>query len=1015
MSLMNAVEDFITSVSRHTVSNAMPDYCDLRTIVNLTESDRNFYPDMQVPFIAVTDAGHYASTFEVQGGFCEMDEDAPASQKFSFDGFINKVATAMATDFKSTGHKISMVMENDPNQGNAELKRLLAHQYRSIARTGVSMADILDEKIAKISPWVSRERVWLTCWTGRETLSPQELKGDMRRISGLVSKAPGTQFGQVPAFSELTGLKIRHDAFLNTIKTALFDGGDGQLIDLMDVHQLGREIRRQVDRKGTDETYRPVLASDRVRPHGKRNREDASPLFAPWLNYQLMGVDADAENNFININGMWHATLSVAMGPQQLLTFAQLKARIPRSIPYRIRMDVMPGGLKSLSWKGTLLTYTAYIPPLRPIWEAVEELKKRDSHDPVCVMTIVASTWGETKEEATLNLTLLTKAFQGWGVCEVTSTFGNPYRAWASTLLAARTGGGPHNLYPPLKDALSLLPLSRPASAWSDDASIVFPTPDGKIIPVGLASAKQNKHTEVIVGEPGSGKSLIMNMLSNAIVCNAQQKLPFIAVVDKGYSAQGQIQLIRDSLPPERKDEAIGWALRNHSDHCRNMLDIQLGARYPIAPELTWMKSMLTAMCIDSNTGLPPNSRDIDVLLERVITMAYRDKDETSPNKFSDGASPEITRALKASGLWTRYDEEWWDDCPWYDVRDMLFSAGYVKEAQLAQFLAVPELSDMSEYINSPEIKASFGNVFRDNSRELLTEYVARVIGQACNTYKMLAGRTRFIINPATRIIAIDLNNVVGDKSAEGQLRTGIMYLFAGQVSGGDFILPQYRKELMAAVPEMYRPMHMEKLDQLDQEVKSKYYDELHNASDVPFIFPMLETQDREQRKFGIRTVLCSQYLTDFPDTILKSANSVYLMHSRPEDERALVDHFQVPEVTIRKFMQIPKGPAADGSGTSFLAVFRTKAGRIAHILKNTAGPKELWALSSSPGDTALRDYLYEELDGATARDILAENFEHGSAQRVIEFRRKKAGEQDAGNVTRHLAREIIEKRGYRL
>ncbi|MEC4376904.1 hypothetical protein, partial [Klebsiella pneumoniae] len=97
-----------------------------------------------------------------------------------------------------------------------------------------------------------------------------------------------------------------------------------------------------------------------------------------------------------------------------------------------------------------LLTYTAFIPPLRPIWEAVEELKKRNRHDPVCVVTIVASTWGETKEEATLNLTLLTKAFQGWGVCEVTSTFGNPYRAWASTLLTARTGGGPHNLHLPL-------------------------------------------------------------------------------------------------------------------------------------------------------------------------------------------------------------------------------------------------------------------------------------------------------------------------------------------------------------------------------------------------------------------------------------------------------------------------------------------------------------------------------------------------------------------------------------
>jgi hypothetical protein len=61
-----------------------------------------------------------------------------------------------------------------------------------------------------------------------------------------------------------------------------------------------------------------------------------------------MGIDADAENNFININGMWHATLSVSMGPQQLLTFAQLKARIPRSVPYRIRMDVMPGAEKSV-------------------------------------------------------------------------------------------------------------------------------------------------------------------------------------------------------------------------------------------------------------------------------------------------------------------------------------------------------------------------------------------------------------------------------------------------------------------------------------------------------------------------------------------------------------------------------------------------------------------------------------------------------------------------------------------
>jgi intracellular multiplication protein IcmB len=209
-----------------------------------------------------------------------MDEDAPASQKFSFDGFINKVATAMATDFKSPGHKISVVIENDPSLGKSELKRLMAHQFRSIARTGVGMADILDEKIAKISPWVSRERVWLTCWTGRETLSPQELKSDMHRISKLASKAPKTQFGQVPAFSELTGLKIRHDAFLSTIKTALFDG-DGQLIDLIDVHQLGREIRHQVDRrapmKPTGRYWHPIASGLTENVTGKMPHPSSPP------------------------------------------------------------------------------------------------------------------------------------------------------------------------------------------------------------------------------------------------------------------------------------------------------------------------------------------------------------------------------------------------------------------------------------------------------------------------------------------------------------------------------------------------------------------------------------------------------------------------------------------------------------------------------------------------------------------------------------------------------------------
>lgn len=1013
--IINAVEEAITAISRYAVSSDLPDYCDLRTVVRLTDTDRNFRPDLLHPYIAVTDKGDYCSTFEAQGNFCEMDENAPADKKFSFDGFINAVKTSLTTDFKSPGHRISMVIENDPQSGRAELERLYAHQFRSVKRTGVAMQDLLNEKIDKLAPWVSRERCWITCWTSRTGMSSHELRTENRRIAALANNAPPARFGQNPQLSELAGLKIRHDAFLDVVEYALNNGGNGLLMDLIDVPTLGNHIRQQVDRTGTADEWKPAIPGSILRPHGRRKGKDVSPFMAPHLNYQLMNCNAESTDDLVLINGVWHGTLSVSLGPQQIMTFAELKARIPRSVPYRVRFDIMPGGMAALGWKKFVLDFSAFLPSLRPIWESVARLEKVDDTDPVCVMTISASTWGETKQQVQQNLTLLQKAFQGWGVCEVTTTFGDPYRAWVSTLLAARTSGGTHALYPPLSDALSMLPVGRPASAWPDDASVVFPTPDGKIFPVALASSLQTKHTDLIAGEPGSGKSLLLNMLDNAMVSNAQRKLPFIGKVDKGYSSMGQIQLIRDSLPEDRKDEAIGIVLRNHADHCRNMFDIQLGAKYPIEPELNWMISVLVAMCIESNTGSPPNERDTRTLLERTVMLAYKDRAEGSPRKYAEGEAPDVDNALRQLGLFEKYDEEWWDNCPYYDVRDMLYEAGYVKQAQQAQFMAVPELPDMQSYLSSDEIRSAFGNVTRDRSEEKLLDYVRRCLEQACTEFKMLSGRTQYVINPSTRIIAIDLNNVMGDATSAGQLRTGIMYLFAGQVSGGHFILPQFRDELIAAVSPMYRDMHQERLDDLDQEVKTKLYDELHNAKDVPFIFSALETQDREQRKFGIRTVFSSQYLSDFPPAILKSANSLYLMHCRNEDIPLLTEHFDVPEVTVRKFLQIPKGPAPDGSGTSFLAVFRTKPGRIAQILKNTMGPRELWALNSSPGDTSLRRKLYEELDGTTAREILAEAFPKGTAVRVIDSRRKRAGDRDDSNVTTQLADELIQNRGYRL
>ena len=1016
--LIRWIEEIITAMSRFAVSRDLPDYCDLQTVVRLTDDDRIRHPELTAPYILVTDDGDYCSAFAVAGSFCDTDEAAASDAPFAWAGRVQRMTDTLNAVYRRHGHKFSLVYEDDPPRGEEEVRRLMAPQYRSIRRTGMALTEILDERVAKISPWVSRERCYLVCYTGRKALSTHELMDENKRLKTLIPQSPDARFGQNPVLAEMIGQKIRHDAFLSGIEAAFRDNGEGVLLNRLDAHAVGHALREQVDRAGTSEHWQPLLPDDPIMPHGARSGADHTPFLAPWLNFQLMNQDVQPRGNLLCINGVWHGTLSVLLGPQTPQTFAHLKARVPRAVPWRVRMDVMPGGMASLGVKKGTLDFMAFVPTLRPIWQSIAALTQVEQDEPVCVMTITAATWGDSPQAVTRNLTLLTQAFQSWGVCDVTQTFGDPVRAWTSTLVAASKGSGPNPLYPPLSEALNLLPLTRPASAWEDDGNALFPTLDGKLYAVGLATRKQNKLTSLISGSSGTGKSVLLNALGNIQVTSAQQNLPFIAGVDKGFSMQGQIALLRDALPPERKDEVVGIVLQNDVAHCRNLFDIQLGARYPIVPESNWILSMLTALCIDPGTGEPPNARDTRQILERAIRKAYTLKSEVSPQAYSRGLPGLacVDAALETLGLFERFDADWWDKALWYEVRDLLFEGGYIREAQLAQFQAVPELADMTGILNHDDMQSAFGKIQRDGSQEKLLEYLYRCMKDAVGEFKMLAGRTRFVINPRTRVIAIDLNNVMGDDSKAGHLKTGIMFLFAGQVAGGDFVLPQYRDALLAAVDRRYHALHLDRLEQLDQEVKTKVYDELHNAAKVPFIFPMLETQDREQRKFGMRTVLSSQYLRDFPDAVTRSANSLFMMEADPDDEALLIERFKVPKVTLRNFQRCGTGPAPDGSGVPFLGVFRIKGGgTLARILKNALGPLELWGLNSSPADSALRRLLYEQVGGLTARAILAEAFPQGSAEKLIELRRKQAGERDTGNVTRQLAAELIAKRGYHL
>lgn len=1012
--LIRWTEEVITAATRFAVSRDLPDYCDLQTVVRLTDDDRIRHPELGAPYIMVTQRGDYLTAFEIAGSYRESDEKLPDTHDDAWQGRLKRMTETLTSHYRHAGHRISIVHECEPDGGEDEIRRLLAPQYQSLKRTALDLQYLLDEQVKKLTPCVNRERTWLVCYTGRGVLAGHELRDENARLSELVKGSPEAAFGQNPLLAELAGLKIRHDAFLSQVERALGDSGKGVLMRRIDAHEAGRVLRAQVD-PGTGAGWQPLLPDDRIIPRGVRQGEDATALLAPWLNFQVAGACVDEiRNNLIKIKGIWHGTIAVNLGPQNPQSFARLRELIPRSVPFRIRQDLMPGGMRSLGGKHGVLSFASWVPGLKPIFESISMLAAREMHEPVCMMTITAATWGDSPETVTRNLTLLQQALTSWGICGVTQTFGDPVKAWVATLTASSASSGPCLMYPPLSEALNLMPLTRPTTAWSEDGNALFVSPDGKLMPVALAPSNQTKKTSIVAGESGGGKSVFINRQPIIMSMSAQQQLPFFAGIDKGFSVQGMVSILRGALPTERQDEVLNIVLRNDAQHCRNLFDIQLGISMPLSYESEFMENALQALCIDPGTGVPPNGRDTPIILRRLVSDSFKACRE-EPRRYEPGLVPEVDASLSDAGIWEAHPE-YRDNATWYEVRDLLQDAAHPAAAQRAQFQAVPELADMAPRLLSEDFRSMYGNIQRDGSSEPLIEYIARCLRDACGQYRMFAGRTRFMISPKARVITVDIQYVAGDKSKAGYLQTGMIYLFAGHIAGGDFVLPQYQDELFPALHERWHPMHRARVEQLDQEVKTRQYDELHNAKGVPFIFPMLETADREQRKFGVRTVLSSQYFRDMPDALRQSANSVYMVGVDPEDRKLLKERFKVPDATLDRFERMGSGPAADGSGVPFLGIFRIKGGStIAHIMKNTVGPEELWGHSTTPVDMSLRRMLENDVGAGTARRILGRFFPNGSAEKVIEHRQRTAGEARGDNIIRTLATELIDKQGYDL
>jgi len=1006
---VDALEGTLEYLAKHFIHKDMTSYCELATAVGLTDADIEKSPDLKDPYTLVNSDYSLLTVFDLQGTYQMLSEA-------EFSEMLESLRIRMTGYMREKGHSLTFSFERDPERATDELMRLAEPLLNTARRIGLKSEDIILDRVKRNAPHCAWEQNLLVVYTHLTSLSKEEQDRELGELAKSASKhkLPRLTYGQNPAFA-LAALKYRHDTMIDRLMDDFIscgvEGKKGIMMKPLSAHEAIKRIRIMLNREGTSQKFRPQIVGDRFMLRGSTDAKDYSELVPPRLCYQVCSNDVEPVGNYVKTDSLWHGSLAMELGPQDVVHFSKLFDAVGKKDPWRIRFDISPGGLSMMRARKLMVGFVGVLPDNRAIRDSFKDLEAISKDQAVMSMKVMASCWSNTKTDLETRLSRLEKAIQSWGTCQVQKTHGDPMAALASSIPGFTTKNTANRLLPPLKEAMKMLPLQRPATPWPDNGSWITRTPDGKIYPIGLGSSIQDTWIELVSGIPGSGKSVAANCMHNATLHRpGATQLPLLTIADVGPSSSGLIQMIQDSLPDHRKSEAAYIRLQNNRDFASNPFDPQLGARQPTRREREYCVDFLNLLCAsvasDGQGGAKARTpSDCAAVNEMLMTLVYDDKAGRGANLYEPDVVPAVDKVLAESGISAEHDEKWWSAATWYEVTDMLFAAGYVREATFAHRQAAPVLPDFTAMLNNEGVRQTFGDIKMASGGESLLKYMGRCFTLASTTYAVFSGRTRFEVDSTTRVISVDLNDVIGAKTPEGSIRTSCMYMFARHLGAKNYFLRE--EDIRLVSPPLYLDYHLKRAEDVASQQKTIAYDEWHNTEGMDTPVETLKKDGREGRKWGIRIMVISQYLRDFPQALLNAATSVYVLRGgNVDDENVLRETFKVSHETIQQLHLQCIGPGRNGA--NMLALFKTNQGTITQILTNTTGPLELWAMSTTQQDMALRKELYNRIGPMAARQVLAKRFPLGSAKTHIEALEYASTSNAKVSVVKKLAEDLV-------
>ncbi|WP_294537737.1 ATP-binding protein [uncultured Rhodoblastus sp.] len=999
---MNAISRFLASISL-ALKQPLAGYFDVET----THGDA-----------LITKQGDYLSFIRV-GGMKRI-----ATRK-DIERLSESLRVELSGTLESKGHAIVGWYLSDPEMAESEIERVSLASCRKVGKElGLDLGDLLDERARLWATTMRWEASCLILWTRRAVLTKEEVKQMKEERASAARQVPA--IGDAQRFfmrSEL--MAAHHDGFVSRVSQAL------RGIDVNATEMSAREAlvlaREAMYRETAGSAWQPVLIGDKVMsrmPEDDVKTPSREGLLWPSLRSQFFHEDAvTSGGQVVEMGAYEYAPVDLMIGPEDPRPFVELAATLGQDrVPWRCCFILEGGGQSGLAMKEIGASFLAIFPQNRDLqrgFAALRAAREQNNHISVKLRASFA-TWAKAGETRALRRrsSTLAQRIEGWGGCKSARIAGDPLDGVMGTVpgIALASTGNPSLAL--LGQALPMLPWNHTISPWTE-GSVLFRLPSGAIWPYDPAGgSKRPVVIDIFVAPPGSGKSVIANTinlglcLSSAVLGGSEPKLPLIGKLDIGPSAEGFVRLIREKLGPEREHEAIYVTMHFAAGYEFNVFDLQVGCEDPLPLERAFLETFLSLLTLPADTSKP--FEGLTQMIKLVVDEAYRrckDVPGGTPKRYVPGVEPLVDAALDSHRIQLH------PEYPiWRDVVTALCESGEYRLAEIAQRHAVPVLEDLIVAARSEQVVDLFESLKIELTAETASQLFDRYIRDAIRRFPTLNQPTRLDFGSA-RIIVLDLQEVAPTGSAAANRQTEIMYLLGRHILARNFFL---KPDYLRYVPEFVRPYHAKRFQEVYESVKRLDYDEWHRTRGSELVQAQAQLDAREGRKHNVQLGFSSQRLGDMSDSILAQSTGRFILAVGDEKEaEQAIERFNLSEGAAQVVRHGLHGPGPNGA--PFLFVLQVDNAKYEQVLVNQLGPVELWAHSTTPGDSALRNRLYSALGFEEALRRLATVFPKGSALKEIERRkadRLKAGGMEStaqAGVVDDLAAELIDGRGIAL